>query len=67
MRSIVQANSFKKDIKKCKKRGYNFDDLKTVITTLSNEEELEPRYRPHLLTNNWAGYWECHIKPDWLT
>jgi mRNA interferase YafQ len=22
--------------------------------------------RPHLLSGNYSGFWECHIKPDWL-
>jgi len=27
---------------------------------------LEPRHRDHDLTGDWAGYRECHIKPDLL-
>ena len=22
--------------------------------------------RPHKLTGNYKGFWECHIQPDWL-
>ncbi|HEY5510370.1 MAG TPA: type II toxin-antitoxin system YafQ family toxin [Prolixibacteraceae bacterium] len=22
--------------------------------------------KAHLLSGNYNGYWECHIKPDWL-
>lgn len=28
--------------------------------------ELPAVYRDHALTNNWKGYRECHIEPDWL-
>jgi mRNA interferase YafQ len=27
---------------------------------------LEPRHRDHDLSGDWAGYRECHIKPDLL-
>jgi len=27
---------------------------------------LEPQYRDHDLSGNWAGYRDCHIKPDLL-
>ena len=27
---------------------------------------LPPGYRPHELSGEWKGVWECHIEPDWL-
>ncbi|MGC4129045.1 MAG: type II toxin-antitoxin system YafQ family toxin [Bergeyella sp.] len=27
---------------------------------------LPAKYKPHKLSGNYAGCWECHIKPDWL-
>jgi mRNA interferase YafQ len=30
------------------------------------ELPLESYNRLHRLTGNWAGFWECHIEPDWL-
>lgn len=41
-------------------------DLLPVFLALSNDEPLEIRHRDHDLTGNWAGYRECHIKPDLL-
>ncbi|RGS44531.1 type II toxin-antitoxin system YafQ family toxin, partial [Segatella copri] len=25
-----------------------------------------PEYKPHKLSGQYAGSWECHIMPDWL-
>ena len=27
---------------------------------------LPQHYRPHKLSGNMNGIWECHIEPDWL-
>jgi mRNA interferase YafQ len=31
---------------------------------LANDKPLSPRYRDHDLSGDWAGYRDCHIKPD---
>ena len=31
-----------------------------------DEQPLEARHRPHRLSGNWSGAWECHLEPDWL-
>lgn len=49
-----------------KKRGYNLNLLKDIIEKLSQGIPLEEKHRNHMLTGNFAGYYECHIKPDWL-
>ena len=41
-------------------------ELRMVLDKLCAEEPLEERYRDHALTNNYAGFRECHIRPDWL-
>jgi mRNA interferase YafQ len=23
-------------------------------------------YKPHKLSGTYSGFWECHVKPDWL-
>ena len=40
--------------------------LDEVISFLSHNGKLPPKYKPHLLIGNFKGYWECHIQPDWL-
>ena len=49
-----------------KKRGLPMDDLRNVITLLMQTGTLPPEYRPHKLTGNLRGKWECHIKSNWL-
>lgn len=66
MYELQYATSFKKDLKVCKKRGYDFSLLKEVIDILQETGTLPERYHPHKLSGNLAGLWECHIKGDWL-
>ncbi len=33
---------------------------------IENEKPLAPKHRDHALSNNWQGYRELHIEPDWL-
>ena len=40
--------------------------LKTAVRILEAKGQLPPSYRPHKLTGNFDGSWECHIKGDWL-
>lgn len=37
-----------------------------VLRLLENEEPIPENYRPHMLTNNYAGCMECHIQGDFL-
>lgn len=55
MYSINFSNSFKKDFKVCEKRNY---DIAAFETTM--------KYKAHKLSSNYRGFWECHIKSDWL-
>ena len=42
------------------------DALKPVLVALATDQPLDARYRDHDLSGDWAGYRECHIKPDLL-
>ncbi len=63
---IVPSGQFRKDLRLAQKRGFNLNKLKTVIDALAGGETLEPKYRDHALTGDYAGFRECHIQPDWL-
>jgi len=63
---IVQPTSFKKDIKKQKKRGKDLDKLKTLIEFLASGSDLTESYRDHALSGNWMGWRDCHIESDWI-
>ena len=66
MFDVVASNQFKRDLKLAKKRGYNIETLREVVRKLANGEELEAKYRDHMMTGNYIGFRECHIAPDWL-
>ena len=46
--------------------GINMDLLKKAICILESEGKLPQEYRPHKLSGNYSGCWECHLKGDWL-
>ena len=62
----VYLRSFEKEVEKARKRGYDLDILKEVMTKLIEEKPLSLKHRNHKLKGNFVGYWECHITPDWL-
>lgn len=67
MKYIVKpTTTFKKAYKKCIKQHLDIKCLDEVIEKLANGEKLEVKYRDHALSGNFAGFRECHIKPDWL-
>lgn len=66
MYNISFSNQFKKDFKKCQKRGYKMSLLEQVLIILREKGKLPKEYKPHILTGNYSGFLECHIKPDWL-
>lgn len=69
MRTIERSSAFKRDYKrevKAKRRTTLDDMLKCLLTALATDQPLATRYRDHALSGNWAGYRECHIKPDLL-
>lgn len=60
------TNRFKKDVKLCIKRNYNITLLEEVLLELRENGKLNLKYKPHILSGNKDGLWECHIKSDWL-
>lgn len=69
MRAIERSSAFKRDYKREAKgqhRATLDDTLKPVLMKLATDQPLDARYRDHDLFGDWAGYRECHIKPDLL-
>jgi mRNA interferase YafQ len=66
MYQLTTTNKFNKSLKLCEKRGYDLTLLGKVIDTLQETGTLPSKDKPHKLTGNFKGCWECHIKPDWL-
>lgn len=63
---LILTKRFEKDVKRCVKRGLPMEKVKKVIKLLEETGVLPPEYRPHKLSGQYAGKWECHIMPDWL-
>ena len=66
MLNTIYSGQFKKDYKKCMRRGWDMDLLKAVVAVLSIPDALQKKNRDHFLTGNYKGRKECHIGPDWL-
>ncbi len=64
--TLVPTTQFKKDYKLLKKRGYKVAELEAVLDRLMSGVELDERNRDHALVGEYAGFRECHIRPDWL-
>lgn len=66
MLDVVLSNRFKKDLKLAKKRGLDLSLLNDVVDLLVARKSLPISFSDHLLSGNYAGFRECHIRPDWL-
>ncbi len=69
MRTIDRSSAFKRDFKRETKGQHRATldaSLKHVLVALATDQALDGRCRDHDLSGDWAGYRECHIKPDLL-
>ena len=66
MYSVDTTKRFDKDLKLCLKRGLDIQLIYDAIARLRTTGSLPAQYRPHKLSGNMDGIWECHLKPDWL-
>ena len=66
MLDLYFSAKFKKDYKKMVKRGCNPALLEEVVELLRQQIPLPPKNRDHELSDNYTGYRECHLSPDWL-
>lgn len=66
MLNLSASTTYKKDLKLCKKRGYNLALLNAAINTLLIPAPLPQKNKDHPLSGNHAKERECHIAPDWL-
>jgi mRNA interferase YafQ len=66
MRRITQRRRFREDLKRQKRRGKDIEEIIAAVEILAETGMLPEAYRPHKLSGEWKGVWECHIEPDWL-
>lgn len=60
------TTTYKKSYKLMKKRGLDITLLNDVVDQMRQGKQLDEKYHDHGLSGNFAGFRECHIKPDWL-
>ena len=60
MLNVIYTGRFKKDYKKCIKRGLD------IVNILALPATLPVKNQDHDLKGNYKGRRECHITPDWL-
>ena len=58
------SSKFRKQYKRLNQKDKEI--TKKIINKLLNDEILEPKYKDHKLVGKYAGFRECHIKPDLL-
>ncbi len=65
MLTLEYATQFKKDFKKIAKLPIpDVVEVGHVIKLLQLGETLPDKYVDHMLSGNWQGYRDCHVKPD---
>ena len=64
--NVEWTDVFKRDYKRAIKRNLDITLLDDIIGKLSRREPLLPSNKDHPLRNNWIGFRECYITPDWL-
>jgi mRNA interferase YafQ len=60
------SNQFKKDFRRCIKRGLNMKLITDAMDLLAATGTLPMKFHPHKLVSQKQETWECHIQPDWL-
>ena len=54
--TLIYTGQFKKDLKRCQKRGLDIELLHKVITLLQENGSLPAEYKPHILSGQFSGY-----------
>ena len=66
MLNIKTTSKYRKDRKCAIKSGLPIHLLDVILQILVEEKPLDLKHNDHALQGNYAGFRECHIKPDWL-
>jgi mRNA interferase YafQ len=70
MRTIDRSSAFKRDFRRVMATPRHSKDvgslLPEILKLLLVDEPLPEKNRDHALSGDWAGYRECHVKPDLL-
>ena len=63
---VVLTSAFRRDYRRCAKRGLPIEEIDAAIMTLASGGLLPATMNDHPLKHNHAGERECHLRGDWL-
>ena len=66
MLPVRPTNQFRKDLKRGKRQGRDFEKVRLVLEKLAVPEPLPPEFRDHKLKGEWRDFRACHLEPDWM-
>lgn len=65
-KQVRYSTQAKKDLKRYKHDLPKLQELYKVLQVLSSGEQLDKRYRPHMLSGEYKDCMECHVGNDFL-
>ncbi len=66
MRNIHQSSQYKKDLKRYARDNEVIKKLFMILKLLAEEKAIPREFKPHILTGDYKGLWECHIENNVL-
>ena len=66
MRKVKSSGKFRKDLKRYMNKPEKLQKLYSIVRLLQEGEPIPSENKPHRLTGNYAGCWECHVESDFL-
>lgn len=62
----ARTAQFKRDLARCRRRGYDMDLARVVMGRLIHRKRLAKKHMDHPLQGEWERHRECHFESDWL-
>lgn len=66
MKEVRYSTKAKKDLKRYRQDLSKMHELFNVLQILASGEELDAKYRPHMLSGKYNDCMECHVGNDFL-
>lgn len=66
MLNVRRTKRFDKDIHLAQKRQKKIHRLEHIVELLAYEQALPASCRPHKLSGDYEGCWDCHVEADSL-
>lgn len=63
---LYESPRYIRDREHLARNGYDLTDLDRVIAMLLDGERLPRRCKVHKLSGDMEGFWDCHVKDDWI-